>query len=61
MPQQSSDVHTWRAGYRAYVAGESFTAAPPPGHDRDVWLAGYARSRTDRARANDTAEGENDQ
>lgn len=56
MPQQSSDgradLHVWRAGYRAYVGGKEFTDAPPP-PDRNTWLAGYSRARTDRARAQD--------
>lgn len=57
MPQPSfdnrDDLHVWRAGYRAYVDGREFTDAPPS-PERDTWLAGYIRARTDRARAQDT-------
>lgn len=56
MPQQSSnDIHTWRAGYRAYVDGQPFTQAPTEEPDRSTWLSGYVRARTDRAKANDNA------
>lgn len=54
MPQQSEpgrkmDIHLWRAGYRAYVDGRPFTDAPSP-PERDDWISGYVRARTDRAR-----------
>jgi hypothetical protein len=56
MPQRSSsNVHVWRAGYRAYVSGQPFTDAPRDEPDRSDWLAGYVRARTDRAKANDAA------
>jgi ribosome modulation factor len=59
MPQPSSEsraaLHVWRAGYRAYVDGKKFTDAPPV-PEREVWLAGYIRARTDRARAQDEPE-----
>ena len=62
MPQRSSnDVHVWRAGYRAYVAGHPFTDAPTDEPDRATWLAGYVRARTDRVRANDNAAREDEQ
>lgn len=59
MPQPSSEsraaLHIWRAGYRAYVDGKKFTEAPPA-PDRELWLAGYTRARTDRSRAQDEPE-----
>lgn len=55
MPQQSeparrTNIHVWRAGYRAYVDGRPFAEAPAP-PERNDWLSGYVRARTDRARA----------
>lgn len=50
-----------RAGYRAYLAGESFRANPytresPESLERKAaWFRGYAMSKTDRARANRAA------
>lgn len=61
MPQRSSNnVHTWRAGYRAYVDGKPFTQAPADDPERAIWLSGYVRARTDRAKANDNAVKEDD-
>lgn len=51
------------AGYRAYLAGEPPTANPHKyGSEAEtlrsrLWAAGYAASRTDRARANRAATG----
>lgn len=50
-----------RAGYRAYLAGESFRANPYTRESAEslerqtAWFRGYAASRTDRARANRAA------
>lgn len=60
MPQQSSEphnIHAWRAGYRAYFDRKPMSAAADVDPvERQDWIAGFVRARTDRARQLRTAQ-----